>query len=152
MKSIRMGKVVGMLFAAVWLLAGAQAHAQDTPLQLDGAKVVTAEEAKAMVERGVLIIDARVANEYAVEHIKGASNVPYKEKSAKNVKYDASVDSFDISRLPANKATEVIFYCNAGECWKSYKAANAAIKAGYTKVYWLRGGIPEWKAKGFPVE
>jgi len=27
-----------------------------------------------------------------------------------------------------------------------------AIKAGYTKVYWFRGGFPEWKGKGFPTE
>lgn len=151
MRNIHMGKAA-ILFTAVWFLAAPQAFAQDTPMQLDGARVVTAEEAKAMVERGVLIVDARVANEYAVERIKGASNIPYKEKSAKNVNYDPSVDSFDLGRLPQNKATEVIFYCNAGECWKSYKASKAAIKAGHTRVYWLRGGIPEWKAKGFPVE
>ena len=46
----------------------------------------------------------------------------------------------------------MIFYCNAGECWKSYKAAKVALDAGHTKVHWLRGGIPEWKSKGYPVE
>ncbi|MDO8705351.1 MAG: rhodanese-like domain-containing protein [Sulfuricaulis sp.] len=84
--------------------------------------------------------------------LKGAQNIPYKEKSAKSVDYNAKVDSFDVARLPADKSKAVIFYCNAGECWKSYKAAKAAIKAGYTNAHWLRGGIPEWKAKGYPVE
>jgi rhodanese-related sulfurtransferase len=28
----------------------------------------------------------------------------------------------------------------------------AAVKAGYTRVYWFRGGFPEWSAKGYPVE
>jgi len=27
-----------------------------------------------------------------------------------------------------------------------------ASNAGYKKVQWLRGGFPEWKTKGYPVE
>ena len=123
-----------------------------TPDSLTGVTVVTAEKAKTMMESGVLIVDTRVANEYVEQHIKGAVNVPYKEKSAKSVNFDASQDSFDLSKLPADKSTPVIFYCNAGECWKSYKSSVLAVKAGHKNVYWLRGGIPEWKAKGFPVE
>jgi len=123
-----------------------------TPDSLPGVTVVTAEKAKTMVESGVLIVDTRVANEYVEQHIKGAVNIPYKEKSAKAVNFDAGHDSFDLSKLPADKNTLVIFYCNAGECWKSYKSSVLAVKAGYKKIHWLRGGIPEWKAKGFPVE
>ncbi len=123
-----------------------------TPESLPGTTVVTAEKAKAMVESGVLIVDTRVANEYVEQHIKGAVNIPYKEKSAKSVNFDASQDSFDLSKLPADKNTPVILYCNAGECWKSYKSSVVAVKAGYKNIYWLRGGIPEWKVKGFAVE
>ncbi len=123
-----------------------------TPESIPGTTVVTAEKAKAMAESGVLIVDTRVANEYVEQHIKGAVNVPYKEKSAKDVKFDAKQDSFDLSKLPADKNAPLIFYCNAGECWKSYKSSVLAVKAGHKNVYWLRGGIPEWKAKGFPVE
>ena len=123
-----------------------------TPESLPGTTVVTAEKAKAMAESGVLIVDTRVANEYVEQHIKGAVNIPYKEKSAKSVNFDASQDSFDLSKLPADKNTPVILYCNAGECWKSYKSSVVAVKAGYKNIYWLRGGIPEWKAKGFAVE
>ncbi len=140
------------MFAAVLGFFTPAQAASETPARLDGATVITAEQAKSMMEKGVPIIDARVANEYADEHIKGAKNVPYKERSAKAVNFDPSHDSFALNELPADKAAPVIFYCNAGECWKSYKASTAAIKAGYTKVYWLRGGIPEWKKKGLPVE
>jgi len=123
-----------------------------TPESIPGTTVVTADKAKVLMESGVLIIDTRVANEYVEQHIKGAVNVPYKEKSAKTVNFDASQDSFDLTKLPADKSKPVIFYCNAGECWKSYKSSVVAVKAGYKNIYWLRGGIPEWKAKGFPVE
>jgi rhodanese-related sulfurtransferase len=140
---------------AIWagslLLAGA-AVAADVPPTLAGVTVVTAEQAKAMVERGVPIVDTRVGNEYADAHIKGARNVPYKEKSAKDVGFNPKDDQFDLAKLPADKAAPVIFYCNGPECWKSYKASRVASQAGYGKVQWLRGGFPEWKAKGFPTE
>lgn len=123
-----------------------------TPESIPGVAAITAEKAKAMVESGVMIVDTRVANEYVEQHIKGAISIPYKEKSAKSVDFDVKLDSFDLSKLPADKDTSVIFYCNAGECWKSYKSSVIAVKAGYKNVYWLRGGIPEWKAKGYAVE
>ena len=45
-----------------------------------------------------------------------------------------------------------MFFCNGPECWKSYKASRAAVAAGYPKVYWFRGGMPEWREKRLPVE
>lgn len=138
-------------FAGLMLCASA-AFAQQTPENLAGVTVVKAEEVQKLMQSGVPVIDTRVANEYADEHIKGARNVPYKEKSAKNTGFDASLDSFDLAKLPGDKRAPVVFYCNAGECWKSYKASVAASKAGYQKVMWFRGGIPEWKSKKLPVE
>jgi rhodanese-related sulfurtransferase len=142
-----------------WIAAAVLANApvltqsaEQTPATLAGVTVVSASEARAMMLRGVLIVDTRVAHEYVEQHIKGAINIPYKEKSAKRPDFDARLDKFDLSRLPRDKSTPVIFYCNAGECWKSYKASKVATHAGYTRVHWLRGGIPEWKAQGLPVE
>jgi rhodanese-related sulfurtransferase len=134
------------------LLFGNGAFAADTPDSLKGAILVDAIKAKSLADSGVKMIDARVANEYAEAHIKGAISVPYKEKSAKSVDFDASQDSIDLSKLPADKNTAILLYCNGAECWKSYKASKAAIKAGYKTVYWFRLGIPEWKAKGYPTE
>jgi rhodanese-related sulfurtransferase len=138
--------------ALLLLAAAGAASAADTPPSLAGVTVITAEQARKLMGGGVPIIDTRVANEYAQEHIKGASNVPYKEKSAKDVSFDPKEDSFELARLPAARSAPLIFYCNAGECWKSYKASKIAVESGYTKVHWLRGGIPEWKAKGYPVD
>lgn len=153
MKTIcRKQGILGWLVAVMLVLAAGSAYAGDTPTSLAGATVVTAEQARQLMAEGAVMIDARVANEYVEAHIKGAKNVPYKEKSAKAVDYDPSHDRFDLAKLPADKNAPVIFACNGPECWKSYKAAKAAIKAGYKKVYWLRGGFPEWKAKGYPVE
>jgi rhodanese-related sulfurtransferase len=137
---------------AVVLGAAATAAYADTPMSLEGGTMVTADQAKKLVDGGAPIVDARVANEYAEAHIKGAKSVPYKEKSAKDANFDSKDDHFDVAKLPADKAAPVVFYCNGPECWKGYKAAKTAVGAGYKKVQWLRGGIPEWKAKGYPVE
>ena len=124
----------------------------DTPLVLEGASVVNAIQVNAMLANSVPIVDARVETEYSTEHITGAISVPYLEKSAKAANFNPAHDKFDLSKLPANKKADIIFYCNAGACWKGYKAAVAAINAGYQKVHWFRGGMPEWGEKGLPTE
>jgi rhodanese-related sulfurtransferase len=128
------------------------ASAGTTPTSLEGATVVDAAKAKSLMEAGAVMIDARVANEYVELHIRGSKNIPYKEKSSKTVDYDSTLDSFALSQLSADKNMPTIFACNGPECWKSYKAARAAVKAGYKHIYWLRGGLPEWQANGYPVE
>ncbi|MFA6062663.1 MAG: rhodanese-like domain-containing protein [Gallionella sp.] len=150
-KNIIRNTCVSFSTAALILFSGASL-ANTTPDSIKGATLVDATKAKSLADAGSKMIDARVANEYAEGHIKGAISVPYKEKSAKSVDFDASQDNIDMTKLPADKNAGMIFYCNGAECWKGYKAAVAAVKAGYKTVYWLRLGIPEWKAKGYPVE
>lgn len=140
-----------------WALAlsaavAAPVWAAETPSALSGVKTVSAEEVKKMLDGGVPVIDTRVAAEHAEKTIKGAKSVPYKEKSAKAPDFDPSADQFDLSKLPADKAAPVVFFCNAGECWKSYKASVVAARAGYSKINWFRGGMPEWSAKGLPTQ
>lgn len=145
---------ISKLMALALVFAGSVgvAIAAETPTSLAGVTVVTADQAKKLADGGAAMVDTRVANEYVQEHIKGAKSVVYKEKSPKDVKFDPKEDSFDLAKLPADKNVPVVFYCNGAECWKSYKASKLAIDGGYKKVNWLRGGIPEWKAKGYPVQ
>lgn len=122
-----------------------------TPRVLDGVKIVGAEEVQALMGKGAVLYDTRSEEEYRDKHIKGAKWLPYGEKSAKEVGFDAGKDAFDVARA-GGKDAPVIFACNGAECWKSYKSCVAARKAGYTQVYWFRGGFPEWVARGLPVE
>ncbi len=122
-----------------------------TPRILDGVKIVSAEEVMELMKKGVPLYDTRVEEEYRDKHIKGARWLPYNEKSAKEVGFDAAKDGFNLDGIP-DKNAEVIFACNGAECWKSYKSCVTALKAGYKQVYWFRGGFPEWVARGYPVE
>lgn len=77
--------------------------------------------------------------------------MPYKEKSAKDAGFDRAQDSFDLSKLPADKNAPVVFFCNSGTCCKSYKAAVVARDGGFKQVHWFRGGMPEWNTKRLPT-
>lgn len=149
MNGITSKLVIGLVFAFGVMANG---WASDTPAKLDGVKNVTAEEAKQMLDKGVVVIDTRVATEYAEKTVKGAKSVPYREKSVKDVSFDRTQDQFDLTKLPTDKSAPVVLFCNAGECWKSYKASVVARDAGYKQIYWMRGGMPEWVAKGLPTQ
>lgn len=122
-----------------------------TPRSLPGAQVADAAAVAQLLQRGARYIDTRTADEFKAGHVPGAVLVPYVEKSPKDADYDGKLDQFDVGELGGNKAAELIFACNGAECWKSYKASRAALAAGYTKVYWFRGGFPEWRAAGQKV-
>ncbi len=117
-----------------------------TPRQLPGAKVVDAVAVAELMRAGATYIDTRTEAEFKAGHVPQARLVPYVEKSAKDTDFDAKLDAFDLAKLPQNRAAPIIFACNGAECWKSYKASLAAVKAGYKQVHWFRGGFPEWRS------
>ncbi len=122
-----------------------------TPDALKGVTRVSAEEVADLARQNVAIVDTRTQKEYDNEHVRGAVLASYAEKSLKEADFDARKDNFDaLKTIPKDKP--VIFMCNGPECWKSYKASRAALAAGYTKIYWFRGGMPEWREKHMPVE
>ena len=139
-----------MLLCGIGLASAGRAD--DNPATLAGTKVVSVEDVQKLQAAGVPLIDVRVAAEYADGHLKGSISIPYREKSAKAVNFDAGQDEFAVNKLPADKKAPIVIYCNGPSCWKSYKASVAAIKAGYTSINWFREGVPAWQAKGLPLE
>ena len=122
-----------------------------TPTFVPGAKTINAAEAKQLAAQGVAVYDVRVPDEWQAGHLPGAIWDPYQEVSAKEPDFDASVDKFNLSKLPKDKNTPFLMYCQGTVCWKSYKSVVVATRAGWKNVYWLRGGFPEWSAAGYPV-
>lgn len=123
-----------------------------TPTVLTGIRIVAAEEVQELMGKGATFYDVRTEREYKEKHSKGALLLPYVEKSKKEVGYDVAQDAFKLAETIKDKNAQLIFACNGGECWKSYKASLWAQNHGYKNVYWFRGGFPEWKAKNLPME
>lgn len=88
-------------------------------------------------KKGVMIIDSRpAARQYDPGHIPGAINIP-------DSQFDKMAD-----KLPADKATLLLFYCGGLECMLSHNSAFKAEKLGYTNIKVYPAGSPDWKAKG----
>ncbi|HEX4232908.1 MAG TPA: rhodanese-like domain-containing protein [Caldimonas sp.] len=122
-----------------------------TPESINGVTRVGAEQVAELAKQGVAIVDTRTQKEYDNEHVHGAVLAPYVEKSLKEIDFDAKKDDFSALKTFA-KDKPAVFMCNGPECWKSYKASRTALAEGYTKIYWFRGGMPEWREKHLPVD
>lgn len=91
-------------------------------------------------KKGVLLIDSRpAARQYDPGHIPGAINIP-------DTAFEKATD-----KLPADKATRLIFYCGGLDCMLSHNSAHKAKALGYTAIEVYAEGMPDWKAKGGPV-
>lgn len=123
-----------------------------TPRALPGATVVDAKTVAQLLNQGATYVDTRTDAEFKAGHVPGAILVPYHEKSAKDADFDAALDKFETAKLGADRNAPLVFACNGAECWKSFKATQAAMKAGYRKVYWFRGGFPEWRSSGMKYD
>ena len=42
----------------------------------------------------------------------------------------------------------IVLYCSDPMCWLSYNATLRTVAAGYTNVYWYRGGLQAWQMAG----
>lgn len=82
---------------------------------------------------GALIVDARPARKFAKGHVPTAVNVSNRE-------FDDKLDM-----LPADKGTEIIYYCGGYKCPLSSKSAAKAVEKGFTNVKLFQAGYPAWK-------
>ncbi|MBI4985174.1 MAG: rhodanese-like domain-containing protein, partial [Rhodocyclales bacterium] len=98
------------------------------------------EQATIPPQKGVMIIDSRpAARQYDPGHILGAVNIP-------DSQFDKQLD-----KLPADKATQLLFYCGGVDCMLSHNSAAKAEKLGYANIKVYADGMPDWKAKAGAV-
>lgn len=90
----------------------------------------------AHAEGSVVIVDVREANEFAVERISGAVNMP--------------LSRFDPHGLSAaGEPAKVVLQCQSG--MRSMTALKRCRAAGVEVYGHLAGGIGSWKAAGLPT-
>jgi rhodanese-related sulfurtransferase len=131
-----------LLFGMVFTFGMVQAEEKEVPQFLEGTHRITAEELIDLVNQkdDLVIIDARKRSDREKGFIEGSINLPDTETNPESLAKD----------IPS-KSTPVVFYCNGIRCHRSVNAAKRAVTAGYTEIYWFRGGWGEWTEKGYPV-
>ena len=151
MKYLLLGAISCCMFFAVATIG--YCEALPTPTVLKGGEIISADEMKSIVEhRSALIFDVRNPINYGKGHVSTAISLPYTGQVVKVVGFDHSRESIALSKLPADKTAEVIFYSHGDTGWKSYVAAIIAVESGYKNVMWLREGFSVWKSKGYATE
>ena len=100
-------------------------------------KTISASDARAMMQSSsnILIVDVRTPEEYAQGHLKGAINIPLSDLPLRIVKFEQN--------------RPILVYCQTG--YRSAEASSILMKAGFTKVYNLEGGITAWINAGYPT-
>jgi rhodanese-related sulfurtransferase len=95
---------------------------------------ISAAKAKALIDRGAVMVDIRELDEHARLRIAGARHQPL-----------SRLKKFDVGK----DASAVIFHCRTG----NRTAANAERLAGSVScdAFILDGGIDGWKKAGLPV-
>ncbi len=122
-----------------------------TPQSAKGVEVISVDQARGLLGKANFF-DMRAPINYGKGHLKGATALPYEQKSEKGENFDGSKDKFDMAKLPKDKSAAIVFYSDGPTGWKSYKAAVLAARAGHTSVKWMREGTAGWTAKGLPLE
>lgn len=135
-------KIMAVSLASTFMVSVAVAGEKEVPQFVEGTVRVSAEEMIELVEKyeDLVIIDSRKKSDVAKGFIEGSVSLPNTETTGASLAANV-----------ASKATPVAFYCNGTKCGRSLKAAKIALAEGYSKVFWFRGGIQEWEAKGLPV-
>jgi hydroxyacylglutathione hydrolase len=111
-----------------WYIAG---------LPIETLKLISVKDLKAILDRkkDVTLLDVRGQKEWEAGHIEEAIHIFVGHLIDK------------LSQIPKEKPTVV--HCSAG--YRSGLAASLLLRAGYTEVYNVAGGIDGWLASGLPI-
>lgn len=125
MSSLRIGSIVLILFL---LVAGLSACGTEEDSSSGLHINVNFEEAKALIDGGMTVLDVRTPEEYAEGHMKEAKLLPLQE-------LEARLDELD-------KDTPYVLICRSGN--RSGQAQEILKAAGFVKTYNTLGGMNEW--------
>ncbi len=96
---------------------------------------------EALVDRmkrgAVTVVDVRPVEEYRAGHIPGALSMPLRELEQR------------LAELPTDR--EIVAYCRGPYCVLAVEAVGRLRARGF-KAWRLEEGIPDWRARGLPVE
>jgi len=121
--------------------AGATLGKVEIPDSIPGSTRVNAEGVIALAAKtpDLVIIDARIDGDRKHGYIEGSVSLP-----------DEQTNCASLGKVIPKKNSPTLIYCNGVKCGRSVVSTRIALKCGYTKLYWFRGGYEEWLANNYP--
>ena len=107
----------------------------DTGEELARVRTVDARTAKALADKGALLVDVREISEYETAHAPGALHIPYEQIEGR------------LAELPAGR--DAVLYCASGV--RSSLAVSILERHGIAAAN-LRGGFSSWVGADLPTE
>lgn len=123
-----------------------------TPTSIPGARTVSTTQVAYEVRqnRRMVLVDA-LENAHP-QTIAGAVHLPTAGRPGSFSDQFQSQLARDLVRLTQNQRDiPVVFFCQGVRCWESYNAALRARAAGFSNVFWYRGGLQSWAEAGLPM-
>lgn len=129
------------LFAWFALFSAQAAPKVPIPGNIQGATNLDAEGLIELAGKtpNLVIVDSRIAGDRKMGYIENSVSLP-----------DIHTDCRSLAKVIPDKATPALFYCNGVKCGRSVVATRIALKCGYSRLYWFRGGFEEWRGKRYP--
>lgn len=114
-----------------WLLV-------ETIRQYRDKSLLTPINATMLINReDAITIDVRAQGDFDKGHLPNARHLPLVDLERRS------------TELEKFRARPLILYCNSGA--SAIKGISTLKKAGFEKLYNLRGGLYEWEKAGYPI-
>jgi rhodanese-related sulfurtransferase len=126
-----------LLFVALAVASGAWLLVEFIR-QHNDKSLLTPVEATLLINReDAVAVDVRATGDYEKGHLPNARHLPLADLERRH------------SEFKKFRAHPLILYCNSGTT--AAKGISALKKAGFEKLYNLRGGLYEWEKAGYPI-
>lgn len=127
------------LMCAAWLGLLVAVIFTSAKAALSPVKQISNREATWFINReNGVVVDVRSQDEFSQGHIVDAVNIPVSQIEANN-----------LTQIEKHKDAPTIVVCESG--MRASSAAAAMSKAGFKRVYVLRGGLANWRSENLPV-
>jgi rhodanese-related sulfurtransferase len=134
--------VTGATAGLLWNAASGRGFALGRSVLVQaGDEIVQARDAKALLDRGALFLDARPRDFWRMSRIPGALPLPEDD-------FDRA---FGETEERLRRASGIVVYCSGFGCEASHIVARKLRERGFIAAI-LDEGIPAWQDAGLPMD
>lgn len=123
-----------------------------TPMSIAVGERVTTVELQRLIQSDPQLIMVDVLAQQHEQTIQGAYWLPSGGSAGSFQDSYQSDFAAGLNQVTGGgRARPVVFFCAGANCWESYNAVLRANAAGYTRLFWYRGGLASWAEARLPM-